>query len=60
MSVLQKATLQPFPGLSGAVLPFSKSNKFFFRYFDPENIFLDNENYMFFRVTGAIFLPKRK
>ena len=27
-----------------AVLPFSKLNKFFFGYFDPENIFLDNKN----------------
>ena len=25
------------------VLPFSKSNKIFFGYFDPESIFLDNE-----------------
>ena len=28
----------------GAVLPFSKLNKIFFGYFDPENIFLDNKN----------------
>ena len=27
-----------------AVLPFSKLNNFIFGYFDPENIFLDNEN----------------
>ena len=26
------------------VLPFSKLNKIFLGYFDPENIFLDNEN----------------
>ena len=26
------------------VLPFSKLNKMFFGYFDPENIFLDYEN----------------
>ena len=31
-------------GLSGPVLPFSKLNKMFFGYFDPENVFLDNEN----------------
>ena len=29
---------------SQAVLPFSKSNKMIFGYFDPENIFLDNKN----------------
>ena len=29
------------------VLPFSKLNKMFFGYFDPENIFLDNENNQF-------------
>ena len=29
---------------SGPVLPCSKLNKIFFGYFDPENIFLDNEN----------------
>ena len=27
-----------------SVLPFSKLNKLFFGYFDPENVFLDNEN----------------
>ena len=27
-----------------AVLPFSKLNRVFFGYFDPENIFLDNKN----------------
>ena len=27
-----------------SVLPFSKQNKMFFGYFDPENIFSDNEN----------------
>ena len=30
-----------------SVLPFSKLNKLFFGYFDPENIFLDNENTQF-------------
>ena len=29
---------------SFSVLPFSKLSKIFFGYFDPENIFLDNEN----------------
>ena len=29
------------------VLPFSKLNKMIFGYFDPENIFLDNENNLF-------------
>ena len=28
-------------------LPFSKLNKIFFGYFDPENVFLDNENKLF-------------
>ena len=27
-----------------AVLPFSKLSNFIFGYFDPENVFLDNEN----------------
>ena len=27
-----------------SVIPFSKLNKIFFGYFDPENIFLDNKN----------------
>ena len=30
-----------------SVLPFSKLNKMFFGYFDPENIFLDNKNKFF-------------
>ena len=34
-------------GKNQAVLLFSKLNKIFFRYFDPENIFLDNENNYF-------------
>ena len=29
------------------MLPFSKLNKLFFGYFDPENIFIDNENNFF-------------
>ena len=31
-------------GRSQSVLPFSKLNKIFLGYFDPENIFLDNKN----------------
>ena len=31
-------------GTMVSVLPFSKLNKIIFGYFDPENIFLDNEN----------------
>ena len=30
--------------LPSSVLPFSKLNKIFFGYFDPENIFTDNKN----------------
>ena len=30
-----------------SVLPFSKLNKMFIGYFDPENMFLDNENKYF-------------
>ena len=33
-----------YGGTTQAVLPFSKLNNFIFGYFDPENIFLDNEN----------------
>ena len=32
------------PSTSRPVLPFSKLNKIFYGYFDPENIFLDNKN----------------
>ena len=34
-------------GTCTSVLPFSKLNKMCFGYFDPENIFLDNENNKF-------------
>ena len=34
---------------SAAVLPFSKLNKTFFGYFDPEKVILDNENNWYFR-----------
>ena len=32
---------------SSAVLPFSKLNNFILGYFDPQNIFIDNENKYF-------------
>ena len=42
-----------------AVLLFSKLNKLFFGYFDPENILLDNKNKKKSGVTYAIFRLKR-
>ena len=41
------------------MLLFSKLNKMFFGYFDPVNIFLDNENNYFFGVTQPIFRLRR-
>ena len=42
MKVWQVALLPQ--GASAPVLLFSKLNKLFFRYFDPEKIFLDDKN----------------
>ena len=43
-SQLYSCTAHVACGTSWAVLPFSKLNKIFFGYFDPENIYAGNEN----------------